>query len=206
MYCKNCGAQLDTDAAFCMKCGTPGKASENSVITGAESAGGQHSEATNSVASKKPASISFKTKKSRIALISITAVIVLVVIIASLSSFGKGKHVFDEDFPKGIEFGMTVEEVKKIWGKNCDVTDTAIVGRVAVKYSNGYIFRFDDGKLTSVFIEVSQKKLNSVLDKYGEPDRKKDGFSTWYGTANGKKCSLWYQSNRSTSGIEFDMG
>lgn len=143
-------------------------------------------------------------KRLRKCLIGIVAVLLLLVVLVWVLSGNKYDKSFDNDFPRGIRFGMTEAEVAEVIGNNYTKEDV-FDDRIIMKYPDGTIFRLDNDKLTSVFIAMPKTQAISILKKYGDVDKKKNGFYFWYGTVDNVKCSLCSTKNRSTSGIDFGI-
>ena len=95
---------------------------------------------------------------------------------------------FDGDFPDGIEFGMSKDEIVKVNGYL--FTSSTYDNCIEMNYGNGVVFRLDNDKLTSIRETAPEEQALALLSKYGVPDKEKRGLYSWYGKVGETKCTL----------------
>lgn len=115
---------------------------------------------------------------------------------------------FDEDFPKGIKFGMSEEEIARVEGYDYTRYERDN-GESFMHYDSNddhWIFSLSNNKLKSIYIAMPEEYAWRRLEKYGEADEvTRFGNYYWYGTVGDTKCVLGYEWGRvSGPGMTFE--
>lgn len=146
-------------------------------------------------------------RKAKTIFIILSTVAIAVIVFALVWQHTKYNKSFDEDFPEDISFGMSVEEVlddfKVLSDFGFEVKCYPADDTRTIVECLGNIYRFDDDKLTSIYLNCSETTRRSIVEKYGKADKIKNGFYFWYGRIDGVKCYMSYEKDR--KGIEFGI-
>ena len=115
---------------------------------------------------------------------------------------------FDEDFPKGIRFGMSEKEIAQVEGYNYEKSGGDGETYTHMHYKEFYkdwTFTLSHNKLTFVFLAMPKEYAWDILEKYGEADEETDtGYYYWYGMVGDTKCVLGFEWTINGPGITFE--